>query len=586
MTRLPCNPGADVATIKARIHEKYGVPIAHLNHLSGERLCEIYQTCGNFKHHVLPPMTPQTAKDGNTYLVDPRFVDKLGINDYLTVLTPGAEVKDLKRVAKKIGMVTLSDAEPTVRGMTTNLIDHFVSLGIREPIHLPFKVTRKTREAMENINMNKPMNIVEQSNFPPDTGNLPGNLSGNLPGNLSGNFPKPLNFNKNTNGSGIPNISNLKRANESLSQNRAQRREAAFNRMNASRAAAGATFPGRGTSREFNNFSRELFKAASGGVRGVRKNGFPTSGVSQPRNEVNRVPEPVRRTAKTRENATKQNNNTSSTLATVVGPAAAGLVGAALGAAASRSGNGNGNENGNGKVNTDRTYPKLVHKNMPQRVLNHLQTVDDDRIKFFTLYEALQRMRETSRINLNQRYFLSQRHRDKGAALKRILRGMTVNKHKNLQELMESLKEENSNGVSPPPSSSGGASPAPSLSGEAPTPPSSTGEGEDSTGGDANNAKLSELKRELKAMITDGAVRNEAVKKIKNSPIMDELEITIADITGRDKFHRFINTLNLPMATRLKDLLNANTSRVLRKRSGNIKGMGDTLSGLRKQVSE
>lgn len=156
---LPCNPRGDVESIKARIHEKYGTPYSYLSRLSPEKLCSIYTNCSDARHYILPPMTPQVGRDGHSYLVDTRFVNILSINDYLAILSSSTELTQLKKLARRIGYASMSDAEPTLKKLSTDLIQHLVELGVREPIQLPFKLTKKIQRQLENVDTNAPVNL-------------------------------------------------------------------------------------------------------------------------------------------------------------------------------------------------------------------------------------------------------------------------------------------------------------------------------------------------------------------------------------------------------------------------------------------
>jgi len=175
---LPCNPRGDLNIIKSRIREKYGVPDKYLSRLSGEKLCAIFTNCSDSRHYILPPMTPQVGNDGHSYLIDTRFVNILSINDYLAILSSSTELSHLKKLARRIGYASMSDAEPTLKKLSTELLEHLVELGVREPIQLPFKLTKKIQRQLENVNTNAPVNIIHSDE--PDLSN--GGPSNNVGG--------------------------------------------------------------------------------------------------------------------------------------------------------------------------------------------------------------------------------------------------------------------------------------------------------------------------------------------------------------------------------------------------------------------
>ena len=160
---LPCHPTKDVAEIKLDIKRKFGVPISHLSRLSPERLCEVYTSCskGKFKHLISPPgMTPARNSDGKSYLIDLKGAMKynLTIDDYLVALGTDSEDKEIIRVAKKLGIVF--NKHESASSMRMTIIDQFVALKLKEPILVPFKITKKIQEQIMNTDSNKNINFV------------------------------------------------------------------------------------------------------------------------------------------------------------------------------------------------------------------------------------------------------------------------------------------------------------------------------------------------------------------------------------------------------------------------------------------
>ena len=198
---LPCHPTKDVAEIKLDIKRKFGVPISHLSRLSPERLCEVYTSCskGKFKHLISPPgMTPARNSDGKSYLIDLKGAMKynLTIDDYLVALGTDSEDKEIIRVAKKLGIVF--NKHESASSMRMTIIDQFVALKLKEPILVPFKITKKIQEQIMNTDSNKNINFVVPESMnsgptppPPDNSGPP--LNSEPPVNSGPAPPPPLN---------------------------------------------------------------------------------------------------------------------------------------------------------------------------------------------------------------------------------------------------------------------------------------------------------------------------------------------------------------------------------------------------------
>ena len=176
----PCRVGANLANSRAMIRTNLGVPREYANKMSANGICTAFKNCQ--QTNILPPMDFRT-KGTKSYLIDPK--SPISLSDYLILFGKG----DLKRVAKKVGLVHLGLSRSVVKA---GIIDMLKSLKICEPVELPSKRTPKT--VMNLGNRNRNMN-TGNGNRNMNTGNMnTGNMN---TGNMNTGTRTP-NFNRNT----------------------------------------------------------------------------------------------------------------------------------------------------------------------------------------------------------------------------------------------------------------------------------------------------------------------------------------------------------------------------------------------------
>lgn len=188
----PCRVGANLANSRAMIRTNLGVPREYANKMSANGICTAFKNCQ--QTNILPPMDFRT-KGTKSYLIDPK--SPISLSDYLILFGKG----DLKRVAKKVGLVHLGLSRSVVKA---GIIDMLKSLKICEPVELPSKRTPKTVMNLGNGNtgnMNTGnMNTGNSSNFNRNTGNRnTGNMNtGNRNSSNFNSTGNSSNFNRNT----------------------------------------------------------------------------------------------------------------------------------------------------------------------------------------------------------------------------------------------------------------------------------------------------------------------------------------------------------------------------------------------------
>lgn len=168
----PCRVGANLNNSRAMIRTNLGVPKEYANKMSANAICKAYKDCRNTT--ILPPMDFHMV-DGRGYCIDPK--SPLSVKDYIVLFGEG----DLTRIAKKVGLVPIGLSR---RILKASIIDMLKSLGICEPIKLPFKGSPKTNNSFPTPVTN---NGLPASN---NGGGLPGTNAGQgnaLPSTSQGN---------------------------------------------------------------------------------------------------------------------------------------------------------------------------------------------------------------------------------------------------------------------------------------------------------------------------------------------------------------------------------------------------------------
>ena len=179
----PCVPGISLENARAHVRIKLSVPSKYANKMTVSGICKAVKLCKNT--NIMPPMDYRQFK-GKMYLIDPK--SPLSIKDFLLLLGKSS-TDDIKRIAKSVGLVTLS---VTKSELVSSIIKILQTLNISEPIEIPLKLQKNMSQITGNRNnsvnagnRNNSVNAGNRNNSV-NTGN--GGNTGNM-GPESGEMP-------------------------------------------------------------------------------------------------------------------------------------------------------------------------------------------------------------------------------------------------------------------------------------------------------------------------------------------------------------------------------------------------------------
>jgi hypothetical protein len=150
----PCNPGVDVKNARSYIRVKMGIPKALVEGASKEAICRAIKRCKKTAGTPMPPMMSDRVGNHTIYYHNPRGIELKG-KDYKDLLVGKPTLKDLKRVAKKLGLSDLATDALTLKGTIINLLKDAKT---PEPIMIPAK--KRTGSPTVNAPANTATNII------------------------------------------------------------------------------------------------------------------------------------------------------------------------------------------------------------------------------------------------------------------------------------------------------------------------------------------------------------------------------------------------------------------------------------------
>ena len=131
----PCNPGVDVKNARSYLRIKMGIPKALLEGASKEAICRAIKRCKKTVGTPMPPMMSDRVGNHTIYYHNPRGIELKG-KDYKDLLVGKPNLKDLKRIAKKLGLSDLTTNALTLKGTIINMLKDAKT---PEPIMIPAK---------------------------------------------------------------------------------------------------------------------------------------------------------------------------------------------------------------------------------------------------------------------------------------------------------------------------------------------------------------------------------------------------------------------------------------------------------------
>ena len=141
-----CDPGLDISNLRTLIKQNAGIDLK----LSKNQICDVYSLIQGGKL-PLPPLI--LSKDGS-YLVDAK--SPLTRKDFDTLFSSTSRVSEIRRIAKKVGVVRHADKKLTKQQLTDIIGRRLHSMNVHEPVKLR-SVQKKQIEknAFNNLNVNR-----------------------------------------------------------------------------------------------------------------------------------------------------------------------------------------------------------------------------------------------------------------------------------------------------------------------------------------------------------------------------------------------------------------------------------------------
>ena len=203
-----CDPGLDISNLRSLIKQNTGVDLK----LSKNQICDVYSLVQGGKL-PLPPLI--LSKDGS-YLVDAK--SPLTRKDFDTLFSSSTRVSEIRKIAKKVGVVRHADKKLTKQQLTDIIGRRLHSMNVHEPVKLRSVQTKQIDKNAFNNNVN-----------------LVNNLNVNRPNNNLNNGNR-LNNNLNNVNRLNNNLNNVNRVNNSVNRvnNNVNRVNNSVNRVNNS----------------------------------------------------------------------------------------------------------------------------------------------------------------------------------------------------------------------------------------------------------------------------------------------------------------------------------------------------------------
>jgi hypothetical protein len=139
-----CDPGLDISNLRTLIKQNTGTELK----LSKEQICDVYASIQGGKL-PLPPLI--LSKDGS-YLTDRK--SPLTRKEFDTFFSSNTKVDDLRKIAKKVGVVRYADKKLSKRQLTDIIGRRLHSMNVHEPIKLRSVQIETNRENTRSMNQN------------------------------------------------------------------------------------------------------------------------------------------------------------------------------------------------------------------------------------------------------------------------------------------------------------------------------------------------------------------------------------------------------------------------------------------------
>ena len=145
-----CDPGLDISNLKTLIKQNAGIDLK----LSKNQICDVYSLVQGGKL-PLPPLI--LSKDGS-YLVDAK--SPLTRKDFDTLFSSTSRVSEIRRIAKKVGVVRYADKKLTKQQLTDIIGRRLHSMNVHEPV----KLRSVQKKQIEKNAFNNNVNLVNNLN--------------------------------------------------------------------------------------------------------------------------------------------------------------------------------------------------------------------------------------------------------------------------------------------------------------------------------------------------------------------------------------------------------------------------------------
>ena len=157
-----CDPGLDISNLRTLIKQNAGIDLK----LSKNQICDVYSLVQGGKL-PLPPLI--LSKDGS-YLVDAK--SPLTRKDFDTLFSSATRVSEIRRIAKKVGVVRHADKKLTKQQLTDIIGRRLHSMNVHEPVKLRSVQTKQIEKnafnnnvnLVNNLNVNRPNNNLNNGN--------------------------------------------------------------------------------------------------------------------------------------------------------------------------------------------------------------------------------------------------------------------------------------------------------------------------------------------------------------------------------------------------------------------------------------
>ena len=205
-----CDPGLDISNLRTLIKQNAGIDLK----LSKNQICDVYSLIQGGKL-PLPPLI--LSKDGS-YLVDAK--SPLTRKDFDTLFSSTSRVSEIRRIAKKVGVVRHADKKLTKQQLTDIIGRRLHSMNVHEPVKLR-SVQKKQIEKNafnNNVNLVNNLNVNRLNNNLNNGTRLNNNLNNGTRLNNNLNNGTRLNNNLNNGTRLNNNLNNGTRLNNNLNR--------------------------------------------------------------------------------------------------------------------------------------------------------------------------------------------------------------------------------------------------------------------------------------------------------------------------------------------------------------------------------